>query len=98
MSLPEIRKARLTSLRARRWPVTTMGSPTSRFSTTIERTGRTTGGGSSFFVHAPSAMTAKAIGMARRPRPNGGGQMEFSIFISVFMSVSQVSRFGRIVH
>ena len=28
-------------------------------------------------------MTAKAIGMARRPRPNGGGQMEFSIFMSV---------------
>ena len=42
-----------------------------------------------FFLHAPSASIAKAIGMARRPRPNGGGQMEFSFFI--LMSVFIVS-------
>src|SRR4029077_16379457 len=28
-------------------------------------------------------MIARAIGMARRPRPNSGGQKEFSIFMSV---------------
>src|SRR4029450_1721216 len=91
MILPPIRKARLTSSRARIWPDATFGSLTSRFSTTTERTGRTTGGASAFFLQAPNARSAKAIGMARRPRLNSGGQMEFNIFTSVLSFSSKLT-------